>query len=329
MVELDENENLVAIKPFPANHRFQTPTNIKFNRQGQLFVLQYGKGGWDPDNGGSLVRISHRIDGGLAGNKVVAVRPLRGLPPKHPGTALMRQNNCAACHQPEGTLIGPSFEMIVDRYTDLATRKSYLKEQIKKGSKGIWGEIHAMPPHSFLKDDQIEKIVDALLQLKLVRHEARNLPLTLATPPSPNYPGNGATELVDGITGDPNNLKLDWLGFEGEDLVATIDLGKPTSLREVGLSSCQLTSAGVFLPPSVEFSVSLDGKTFKSVATITNKVPVKKPVDSHILSTKIKEVKATHLRVHARNLGTIPDWHPAKGRKAWLFVDELVVNPKD
>ena len=328
MIELDENENLVAIKPFSANHRFQTPTNIKFNRQGQLFVLQYGKGGWDPDNGGSLVRISHRIDGGLAGNQVVAVRPLRGLPPKHPGTALMRQNNCAACHQPEGTLIGPSFEMIVDRYTDLATRKSYLKEQIKQGSKGIWGEIHAMPPHSFLKDDQIGEIVDALLQLKLVRHEARNLPLTLATPPSANYPGNGATELVDGITGDANNLKLDWLGFEGEDLVATIDLGKPTSLRELGLSSCQLTSAGVFLPPSVEFSVSLDGRTFKSVATITNKVPVKKPVDSHILSTKIKEVKATYLRVHARNLDTIPDWHPAKGRKAWLFVDEIVVNPR-
>ena len=328
MVELDNNENLVEIKDFPTSHRFQTPTNIKFNEAGQLFVLQYGRGGWDPDNGGSLVRISHRIDGGLAGNQMIAARPLRGLPPKHPGTALMGRFNCVACHQPGGTLIGPSLEMIVDRYADLPTRKTYLKGQIKKGSKGIWGEVHAMPPHDFLKDEQVEEIVDALFQLKLINHEARNLPPILASPPSPNYPGTGPAELVDGITGDPENLKSDWLGFEGEDLVATIDFGKTISVEELGLSSCQVTSAGVFLPPTVEFSVSLNGKDFKSVATTTTEVPKKKSVDTRILSTKIKEVKARHLRVHAKNLGTIPDWHQAKGRKAWLFIDEILVNPQ-
>ena len=26
--------------------------------------------------------------------------------------------------------------------------------------------------------------------------------------------------------------------------------------------------------------------------------------------------------------GTIPEWHPAGGKKAWLFADEIVVNPK-
>ncbi|HCQ80421.1 MAG TPA: hypothetical protein DIV46_10630, partial [Verrucomicrobiales bacterium] len=98
---------------------------------------------------------------------MIAARPLRGLPPKHPGTALMGRFNCVACHQPGGTLIGPSLEMIVDRYADLPTRKTYLKGQIKKGSKGIWGEVHAMPPHDFLKDEQVEEIVDALFQLKL------------------------------------------------------------------------------------------------------------------------------------------------------------------
>ncbi|MDB4438218.1 PQQ-dependent sugar dehydrogenase [bacterium] len=328
MVELDENEDMISIKSFPTKHRFQTPTNVKFNRDGQLFVLQYGRGGWDPNNGGSLLRISHRIDGGLAGNQVVAVRPLRGLPTNHPGTALMRQHNCAACHQPEGTLIGPSFEMIVDRYTDLATRKSYLKGQIQKGSKGIWGEIHAMPPHAFLKDQQVEQIVDALFELELLNHDARNLPLTLASPPSPNYPGTGPAELVDGITGDPADLKNDWLGFEGEDLIATIDLGKTISIRELGLSSCQLTAAGVFLPPTVEFFVSLDGKTFKSVASITNEVPENQATANFTLTTRTKEINARHLRVHAKSLGTIPDWHQAKGRKAWLFVDEILVNPK-
>ncbi len=327
MVELDEHEDMVAIKPFPTDHRFQTPTNVKFNRKGQLFVLQYGKGGWDPDNGGSLLRISHRIDGGLAGNQVVAMRPLRGFPAKHPGTALMRQNNCAACHQTEGALIGPSFQTITERYADLATRKDYLKEQILKGSKGVWGETLQMPPHPYLKTDQIEQMVDAILALKLAKHSANKRPVALATPASPNYPGTGPAELVDGIMGEASDLKTDWLGFEGDDLIATIDLGATMPVYELGLSSCQVTASGVFLPSTVEFLASSDGKAFQSVATIKHEIPVKQSTEKITLSSKIQPMQARYIRVHAKNLGTIPDWHPAKGRKAWLFVDELLVNP--
>ena len=327
VVELDENENRVSIKPFPTDHRFQTPINVKFNRNGQLFVLQYGKGGWDPNNGGSLLRISHRIDGGLAGNQVVAVRTLRGLPSKHPGTALMRQNNCAACHQDESTLIGPSFQKIIERYEPLTTRKDYLMEQIRNGSKGVWGELYQMPGHPYLKKDQIEQIVNAILALKIAKHTANNRPVTLATPASKQYPGTGSTELVDGIMGDESDLKNDWLGFEGDDLTATIDLGKTMSIHELGLSSCQVTTSGVFLPSAVEFLISSDGKTFQAVALIKHEIPVKQPTENLTLSTKINPIKGRYIRVHARNLGTIPDWHQAKGRKAWLFVDEILVNP--
>jgi len=328
VVELDENENRVAIKPFPTDHQFQTPINVKFNRNGQLFVLQYGTGGWDPNNGGSLLRISHRIGGGLAGNQVVAVRPLRGLTFKHPGTALMRQNNCGACHQAEATLIGPSFEKIIERYADLPTGKDYLRAQIRNGSKGVWGEVYQMPGHPYLENDQIDQIVNAIFALKLARHAARNRPVALATPASPNYPGTGSTELVDGIIGDESDLKNDWLGFEGDDLIATMDLGEAMPIHELGLSSCQVAASGVFLPAMVEFLVSSDGKTFQSVATIKHAIPVKEPTKHLTLTTKIDPVVARYLRVHAKSLGTIPDWHPARGRKAWLFVDELLVNPE-
>jgi len=329
MVELDENENMVTIKPFPTEHRFQTPTNLKFNQDGQLFVLQYGKGGWEPNNGGSLLRISHRVDGGLAGNQVVAMRPLRGMPSKHPGTALLRQNNCAACHQTKDTLIGPSFQAITERYGSLKAREDYLEEQILKGSKGVWGEIHQMPPHPYLKDGQIEQMVDAIFALKLATHSANNRPVNLTIPASKAYPGTGSAELVDGIMGDESDLKTDWLGFEGDDLIATIDLGETRTIHELGLSSCQVTASGVFLPSMVEFLVSSDKKTFQSVSAITHEVPAKKPTGKITLMTKIEPIKTRYIRVHAKNLGIIPDWHPAKGRKAWLFADEILVNPLD
>jgi hypothetical protein len=34
---------------------------------------------------------------------------------------------------------------------------------------------------------------------------------------------------------------------------------------------------------------------------------------------------ARFIRVRARSLGQVPDWHPAKGGQAWLFADEIVV----
>lgn len=328
MVELDDNENRVAIKAFPSDYRFETPINLKFNRVGQLFVLQYGRGGWDADNGGSLVRISHRLDGGLAGHQVVASRPLQGLPSDHPGTALIRQNNCIACHATTGELLGPSFEMITEKYPDPATREAYLQDRIRRGGKGVWGEIHQMPPHPHLEKEQVAQIVEAIFALRLVRHEARGHSVSLETPPSPRYTGAGGAELVDGMSGDANDLRNDWLGFEGEDLMATIDLGETISINEVGLATCQATKAGVFLPPIVVFETSSDGEIYQEVARIENDVPLDKPIALATLAARINLVQARYLRVRARNLGSIPDWHPAKGREAWLFVSEILVNPR-
>jgi len=31
------------------------------------------------------------------------------------------------------------------------------------------------------------------------------------------------------------------------------------------------------------------------------------------------------VRVRAKSCGTIPAWHRAGGEKAWLFVDEIVI----
>jgi hypothetical protein len=30
--------------------------------------------------------------------------------------------------------------------------------------------------------------------------------------------------------------------------------------------------------------------------------------------------------MEAKNIGVCPDWHPGKGEKAWIFVDEIIVN---
>ena len=49
---------------------------------------------------------------------------------------------------------------------------------------------------------------------------------------------------------------------------------------------------------------------------------------AHLFTAKAIDQQARYLRIVARNMGTIPDWHRAKGAKAWLFADEIRINAR-
>ena len=54
-----------------------------------------------------------------------------------------------------------------------------------------------------------------------------------------NYNGGGDYALVDGIKGSISSSDGTWKGYLGKDLVATIDLGKPTSIQKISVDALQ------------------------------------------------------------------------------------------
>ena len=46
-----------------------------------------------------------------------------------------------------------------------------------------------------------------------------------------------------------------------------------------------------------------------------------------VFTIKNLHQRARYVEVRAANLGKIPPWHTAAGQKAWLFVDEVMVDP--
>ena len=40
----------------------------------------------------------------------------------------------------------------------------------------------------------------------------------------------------------------------------------------------------------------------------------------------MKNKQAKFIKFEIENLKKCPDWHPGKGGKAWLFLDEIYVN---
>jgi len=162
-----------------------------------------------------------------------------------------------------------------------------------------------------------------------VEHAALGKAVGLSHPYSPNYTGGGPKALTDGARAFPHYRDPAWQGFNQHDLVATVDLGRPMPLKTVCSDYLQEVQAGIFLPVRVAYAISDDGKQFRVVATVTHDVPLKQPGPLvHRFSSKLKGVTARYVRVRAGNVKTIPDWHPARGKKAWLFVDEILVNAR-
>lgn len=160
-------------------------------------------------------------------------------------------------------------------------------------------------------------------------HEAVGKAVTLARPPAPAYSRGGPTVLVDGQR-PGEHQRRGCLGFEGEDLDATIDLGGVIEVRNLGASFLQDTPGGIYLPARVRFAVSEDGTTFRPMGTATHSVPATEagPV-GRTLRVESLALKARYVRVVAENIGTIPKGCPAAGAKAWLFADELLVNERN
>ena len=160
---------------------------------------------------------------------------------------------------------------------------------------------------------------------KIFIHKASFKPVALKYPYE-RYTGGGEYGLVNGLRGSLAFADGNWQGFHQSDLDAVVDLGRPSPIKRIAAGFLERTGSWIFFPTSVEFSVSVDGEHFTNVARFEIPLP-----GGH-RDTSIKEleqiltnVKARYLRVYAKNVGACPDWHPGKGDKAWLFVDEIVV----
>lgn len=168
---------------------------------------------------------------------------------------------------------------------------------------------------------------DALPKPKKVsKHLAFGKPVKLVTQAGPHYAGSGPGNLTNGKRADDDHTDPEWLGFEGPDLRATIDLGGAKEIRRICSSYLQSMPVGIYLPKSVEYAVSDDGKQFRVLATAKNPVPVTEtgPMIKEFRA-EMQSVRARYVRVHATNVHIIPKGRRAAGRKAWLFVDEIAV----
>lgn len=75
----------------------------------------------------------------------------------------MATSTCLNCHASGSKLIGPSFDLIAQRYPYNVQTIDALSKKVFGGSAGTWSDI-PMPPHPQLKIDEIKEMVKWILK---------------------------------------------------------------------------------------------------------------------------------------------------------------------
>jgi hexosaminidase len=171
---------------------------------------------------------------------------------------------------------------------------------------------------------EVNSIKSSVQTKNFLFNKATGKKITINEQPAPNYPGNGAFTLVDGIiTTKGLSQSSDWLGFLGKDMDADIDFGVPTNIQNVSVNTLDQSGSWIYLPKEIDIAVSDDGITY---TPLTTKVldPIKDKGARKI--TLPAKVTTRYLKVVAKNSGIIPANLPGAGSPAWLMVDEIEVN---
>lgn len=140
------------------------------------------------------------------------------------------------------------------------------------------------------------------------------------TQPSKQYSGVGNNTLINNQKASLAHKNTEWVGY---DTIAKseIILKEKTFVKSLSVSYLNAIPSWIFPPSKV--SVMLDNQ-------ILNEVVMQPPTALTAQAMSVihipinKDVKS--LTIEVSNLQSIPNWHDGAGTKAWLFMDEWILN---
>jgi hexosaminidase len=154
-------------------------------------------------------------------------------------------------------------------------------------------------------------------------NKATGKDITFINQPRKRYSVGEAFSIVDGVTGKLPWSGRDWLGFLGDDLNATIDLGREEEISHVIVDVLSAELSWIYLPKEIEIFVSSDGVHYVSVKKVGWEIL--KNYERNV-DIGFDKINAKYVKIIAKNFGKIPSGKPGEGTDAWLFVDEISVN---
>ncbi|WP_026630142.1 c-type cytochrome domain-containing protein [Dyadobacter alkalitolerans] len=118
-----------------------------------------------------------------------------------------------------------------------------------------------------------------------------------------------------------------WAGVKDNDMAFISEFKKPVLLSSLGVHYMVEEDTGIFPPESIEIWGGDNAQTLNLLTRFKAKMPKKGDRPSlQTVEGTFKPQSLSYVKIIAKPLNKIPDWHRSKGNKALLLVDEMFLN---
>jgi hypothetical protein len=145
----------------------------------------------------------------------------------------------------------------------------------------------------------------------------------------------GANSLIDGQLGDFDTNNTNWLGYQGNNLEILLEFKTVREIQNVALNMLISPNGfdnrfpyGYSFPPTIiQVFGGTDIDNLKLIGTMNPVMPSKTSVQEiKSIYTTFKPQSVSFIKVIAKPLKKLPEWHQAKGKPGLLLVDEILIN---
>lgn len=155
--------------------------------------------------------------------------------------------------------------------------------------------------------------------------------VNLLLPLNPVHQADGAHTFFDGKLGTFNANSPawanNWAGFRKNDMALVSEFKKPISVSSVALRIMVEEETGIFPPGTVEVWGGDSRDRMKLMATLRPDQPIQKSTpELKAVTCAFPPQTVSYLKIIAKPVKQLPDWHANKGKPALLLVDEVFIN---
>ena len=152
--------------------------------------------------------------------------------------------------------------------------------------------------------------------------------VVLLTKTDDKYKGKGGKTIIDLEKGDFNFGNGKWLGYRENNFAAVLIFNTPVNATSITISMMNDIGGHIFPPVKIE---AWGGNNINQLVKLAQIFPVQPRKDSPnqenlALQCKFKSTNLKFIKLVAQPVNSLPNWHPAKGKKGWVMIDEVFVN---
>lgn len=148
---------------------------------------------------------------------------------------------------------------------------------------------------------------------------------TFVKAPAERYGKNKEIALMDGKIGVIGEWTENWLGFNGDNMEATIELSETTDIEALSVGFAVATDQWVLSPRAITIATSTDGVTFSEPIIAEMPMYNNHSAKRMLAMAKLRTRDVKYLKVFVESFGVLPEKHEYAGEKAWIMIDEIEI----